>query len=106
MDSPSRTKIPLCYHLGVELIIFRVTGLLSARLILKLREWSDGTLVQVSACKRTGQAETPQPRSVINLSFHAATVEHLTSSTEFGKDYLDYVHDDLDVDGGDHASLP
>jgi len=82
-----------------------VTGLLSARLILKLREWSDRTLVQVSAYKRTGQAGTPYLRSAINLSFHAATVEHLTSSAEFGKDYMDYVHHDLGVDGGDHESL-
>ncbi|KAJ8585026.1 hypothetical protein M405DRAFT_875443 [Rhizopogon salebrosus TDB-379] len=70
-----------------------ITGLLSARLILNLREWSDRTLVQVSACKRTGQVERHQLPSVIRLSFHAATVGHLMSSGEFGNDHLDYVYD-------------
>jgi len=74
-----------------------ITGLLSARLILNLREWSDRTLVQVSACKRAGQVENHQLPSAIMLSFHAATVGRLTSSDEFGNDHLNYIHDDLGV---------
>jgi hypothetical protein len=80
--------------------------LLSARLILTLREWSDRTLVQVSVCKCAGQVENPQLRSAINQFFHSVTIERLASSDEFGVDYLDYVHDDLDVDGGNHSGLP
>ncbi|OJA11000.1 hypothetical protein AZE42_06332 [Rhizopogon vesiculosus] len=69
-----------------------VSGLLSARLVLNLREWSDRTNVKVS--KYTGTSANIQQFS---MSFHAATVGRLTGSDEFGSDPLDDVRRDLDV---------
>jgi len=83
-----------------ELIIYRVSGLLSARLILNLREWSDRTSVTVS--NRNDPSGNPQQHSSVIMSFHAATVGRLTSSDEFGSDPLDNVHLDLDVDEEGH----
>ncbi|OAX42770.1 hypothetical protein K503DRAFT_766477 [Rhizopogon vinicolor AM-OR11-026] len=69
-----------------------VSGLLSARLVLNLREWSDRTNVRVS--KHTSPSENIQQ---LSMSFHAATVGRLTGSDEFGSDPLDDVRRDLDV---------
>ncbi|KAJ8584479.1 hypothetical protein M405DRAFT_460746 [Rhizopogon salebrosus TDB-379] len=72
-----------------------ISGLLSARLILNLREWSDRTSVHVS--HRAGTSANPRQFSSTMPSFHAATVGRLTSSDEFGGDPLDDVHHDLDI---------
>jgi len=76
----------------LELIILRVTGLLSARLILNLRQWSDQIVVHTSV----GQPANVQQPSAIWLPFHAAT--HLTGTDEFGSDPLEYVYSNLGVD--------
>ena len=68
--------------------------MLSACLILNLREWSDRTLV---VAQYTGQPDNLDHLSSIILSFHAATVGR-TSSDEFGSDPLDDVHHDQNVD--------
>jgi hypothetical protein len=78
-----------------QLIILRISGLLSARLILNLREWSDRTSVHVS--HRAGPSANPRQFSSTMPSFHAATVGRLTSSDEFGGDPLDDVRHDLDI---------
>jgi hypothetical protein len=79
-----------------QLIILRISGLLSARLILNLREWSDRT--SVNASHRTGPSANPQRFSSTMLSsFHAAPIGRLTSSDEFGGDPLDDVRHDLDI---------
>jgi hypothetical protein len=79
-----------------QLIILRISGLLSARLILNLREWSDRT--SVNASHRTGSSANPQRFSSTMLSsFRAAPIGRLTSSDEFGGDPLDDVRHDLDI---------
>jgi hypothetical protein len=85
-----------------ELIMHRVSGLLSARLILNLREWSDRTRIMVS--HRNDPSGNPQQHSSVILSFHAATVGRLTSSDEFGGDPLDNIHLDLNVHEEHHGS--
>ena len=84
-----------------RLIILRISGLLSARLILNLREWSDRTSVNA----RAGSLGSPQQFSSTMLSsFRAAPIGRLTSSDEFGGDPLDDVCHDLDINEEERRS--
>lgn len=99
IDAPVRER-PFSTISG--LTILRISGLLSARLVLNLREWSDRMKINVS--QRADPSANPQQLSGVMLSFHAATVGRLTSSDEFGSDPLDDVRRDLDVHEGEQLA--
>ncbi|KAH7928118.1 hypothetical protein BV22DRAFT_231274 [Leucogyrophana mollusca] len=86
-----------------------VSGLLSARLLLHLREWTDRTRVSLSR----GETHSPHNEEVqtyqnnILQSFHAATVGRLSDTDEFGGDPVEGARSTLDSDVPDvESSLP
>ncbi|KAH7904440.1 hypothetical protein BJ138DRAFT_1019153, partial [Hygrophoropsis aurantiaca] len=87
-----------------------ISGLLSARLLLHLREWADQSRVSVTSDREGYHAKTdgsPQ-HGIASVSFHAATVGRWSGTDEFGGDPVEdtLARRDFDLEMNGNGSPP